>query len=202
MKYLFVFLLISISSIVISQNRYHVDKTTFALYDTVLYLKYDMKPFNGVLYCKYGDMGIYVKGKKDGLHRTWYENGQLQSEYNYKDGKEDGLGRAWYEDGQLGAEKNYKDGKSNGLQREWYKNGRLMFEWSEINNRQNGLNTAWYSTGRLWWKGNDVNHKKEGIWKGWYENGQLHYEINFKEDERISQKCWDEDGNEIECEDW
>ena len=46
-----------------------------------------MKPINGVLYCDYGDMGIYVKGKVDGLHEAWYENGQFKDEANWKDGK-------------------------------------------------------------------------------------------------------------------
>ena len=31
--------------------------------------------------------GNYKDGKYDGLHRGWYENGQLKSECNYKDGK-------------------------------------------------------------------------------------------------------------------
>ena len=128
MKYLFVFLLVSMSSIVISQNRYHVDKTTFALYDTVVFLNHDMKPINGVLYCDYGDMGIYVKGKVDGLHEAWYENGQLLCIMNYKDGKPDGLGREWYEDGQLKYEFNYKDGKKDGLYRVWYENGQMQYE--------------------------------------------------------------------------
>ena len=109
MKYLFVFLLVSMSSIVISQNRYHVDKTNFTLKRPVVFLKQDMKPINGVLYCDYGDMGIYVKGKKDGLQRGWYEDGQLKYERNYKYGKEDGLNREWYENGQLQYERNYKD---------------------------------------------------------------------------------------------
>ena len=128
MKYLFVFLLVSMSSIVISQNRYHVDKTTFALYDTVVFLNHDMKPINGVLYCDYGDMGIYVKGKVDGLHEAWYENGQLQYEWNFKDGKEDGLSRAWYEDGQLMFEYNFKDDKRDGLSKGWYENGQFKDE--------------------------------------------------------------------------
>ena len=129
MKYLFVFLLVSMSSIVISQNRYHVDKTTFALKDTVVYLKHDMKPINGVLYCDYGDVGIYVKGKKDGLLREW-KNGQLQFEGNYKDGKRDGLIRKWYDDGQLKIETNFKDGKRDGLDRGWHENGQLKFDYN------------------------------------------------------------------------
>ena len=41
--------------------------------------------------------------------------------------------------------------------------------------------------------------KKEGLWKKWYKNGQLQYEKNYKDGEIIFEKCWDEEGNEIEC---
>ena len=34
------------------------------------------------------------------MKRSWYDNGNLESEGNDKDGKEDGLCRWWYEDGQ------------------------------------------------------------------------------------------------------
>ena len=130
MKYLFVFLWVSLSSIVISQNRYHVDKTTYDLEDTLVYLKYDMKPINGVLYSELGDMGMYVNGKRDGLHRAWYEDGQLRYERNFKDGKYEGLHRVWYENGRLKYESNYKDGKTNGLCRDWYEDGQLMIEYN------------------------------------------------------------------------
>jgi hypothetical protein len=56
--------------------------------------------------------GLFDKdGKKDGLWKEWYENGQLRWEKNYKDGKLDGLARGWYKNGQLRWENNYKDGE-------------------------------------------------------------------------------------------
>ena len=41
--------------------------------------------------------------------------------------------------------------------------------------------------------------KKDGLWTYWYENGQKMEEETFKDGELISQECWDEDGNEKEC---
>ena len=38
-------------------------------------------------------------------------NGQLKSEMNYTEGELDGLSKSWYEDGQIQYEQNYKDGK-------------------------------------------------------------------------------------------
>ena len=171
MKYLFVFLLISMSSIVISQNRYHVDKTTFALKDTVVYLKHDMKPINGEILCDYGGvMGIYVKGKPDGFQRDWYENLQVMYDRNYKDGKEDGLGREWYKNGQLKSEGNWKDGELDGLDRWWYEDGQLKIET------------------------NFKDGKRDGLCRGWHENGQLKFDYNYKDGKLISKKDWDKDG--------
>ena len=41
--------------------------------------------------------------------------------------------------------------------------------------------------------------KEEGFLTTWYENGQKQLEGTIKNGEAISQKCWDEDGNETEC---
>ena len=200
MKYLFVFLWVSLSSIVISQNRYHVDKTTFALNDTVVYLKHDMKPINGVLYCDNGDIGIYVNGKIDGLCREWYTNGQLMYEHNYKDGKEDGLGRMWYDNGQLLYEYNYKDGRDDGLHRLWHKDGQLCSESNYKDGEYDGLYRQWYENGQLNRKSNFKDGKRDGWSKKWYDNGQLKYEVNFKDGKLVNEKCYDENGNKIICE--
>ena len=45
--------------------------------DSITYLKIDMEPVNGVVYCEFGDKGKYINGKPEGLHEDWYENGQL-----------------------------------------------------------------------------------------------------------------------------
>ena len=40
---------------------------------------------------------------------------------------------------------------------------------------------------------------RDGLYRRWYENGQLRLEWNYKDGERISQKCWDKNGKEIPC---
>jgi len=39
--------------------------------------------------------------KKNGIHKTYYKNGQLEYETNFKDGEEDEVRKYWEEDGQL-----------------------------------------------------------------------------------------------------
>ena len=46
----------------------------------------------------------------DGLQTSWYENGNKEFVFNYKDGKSDGLATRWDESGQKIAERNFKNG--------------------------------------------------------------------------------------------
>ena len=41
--------------------------------------------------------------------------------------------------------------------------------------------------------------ERDGLWTWWYENGKKLKEETYKDGELISQECWDEDGNEKEC---
>ena len=117
----------------------------------------------------------YLDGTKDGLSTEWYENGQLQEEGHYKEGKYEGLWRRYFDNGILSIKGNYKDDKQEGFWKSYYDNGQLYLD-------------RIYKDGKL-----------EGLWKSYYDNGQLKYEWNYKEGELISQKCWDEEGNEKEC---
>ena len=40
---------------------------------------------------------------------------------------------------------------------------------------------------------------KNGIHTEFHENGQKSYEVTYKDGELISEKCWDKDGNERDC---
>ena len=51
------------------------------------------------------------EGKKNGLHKTWFENGQKRLEANYKNGKKEGLSTNWFKNGQKKSEENFTDDK-------------------------------------------------------------------------------------------
>ena len=106
---------------------------------------------------------------------TWHENGQKYMEGAYKDGEKDGLSTSWHENGQKRAEGTFKNGKEDGLWTEWYQNGQKSSKKTYKDGGKDGLHTIWY------------------------ENGQKLYEVTYKDRELISEKCWDEDGNERDC---
>ena len=82
---------------------------------------------------------------KNGLHESFYKNGQLKFRGNYNNGKRDDLWEEFHENGNLHQKGNYKDGKRDGLWEVFY----------SISN-----NNPFVLHGQLMYRGN-------------YENGQL-----------------------------
>ena len=60
----------------------------------------------------------------------------------------------------------------------------------------------YWSNGMMKEEGTLKNGEQDGKWTWWYENGQKWKERTYKDGELFSEKCWDEDGNEIDCPDW
>ena len=83
-----------------------------------------------------------------------------------------------------------------------YKNGLKTGKW-----------TAWYRNGQKWEEGTYKDRKRDGKWTEW--SGGENYgdvdpesrtrpyhkssETTYKDGYKISEECWDEDGNEIDC---
>ena len=89
-------------------KRYLASETTLHLKQSIVCLRFDMQPLNGIIY-------------------ETHENGKLNMERYYKGGKEVSF-RYWHENGQL-----REEGKRNHIA-QWYDNGQLKFSakfWTE-----------------------------------------------------------------------
>ena len=201
----------------ISEKRYHVDETTNPN-DTIFYLKGDMTLLNGLVYSNFGDVGKYLNGKKEGIHKTWYDNGQLKSFGKFRRGKKEGVNKEWYDGGQLKETWYYLDGKRVGLcefsctypfdwdyiydvnsidgkngviQSLWYKNGNP----SEELNFQTGEWLYWSEDGQVLLRGEFKNGKKDGIHKTWFDDGVLKSYEYYNDGKREGvHKSWYENG--------
>jgi antitoxin component YwqK of YwqJK toxin-antitoxin module len=129
-----------------------------------------------------------------------YENDQLQYEMNFKDGNLHGLSKWYHENGQIMFERNYIDGKEEGLWKLYYETGQLEQEGNYKDDKRDGLWKIYYKNGQENWVGNRKDGKTYGVWKRYYENGNLMIEEQHKDGELISSICFDEQGNEIDCE--
>jgi len=118
--------------------------------------------------------GIYNNKKFTGKEVQYDEDGKLFKEITFKDGKKDGLYRRW---------------KGGSYFQEYYKDGEL-----------DGLSERWIIKYEDGFEDGEQNRRKDGTWSYHKENGQLQFEKNYIEGKLISSKCWDEVGNEIDCE--
>ena len=175
-KSIILFLILSIS---LSANaaEYTKENTRPCPQDKELVCSLENKPITGVLKDYDGwsrSEANYKAGKKEGLVKTYYENGDLRAEANYKNGNLEGFVRYYYENGNLSSEENYKNGKLDGLSKTYYENGNLD---SEANCKEG---------------------EPEGLVKTYYQNGALREEFIFKEGEAISGFIYNEYGEKIE----
>lgn len=86
-------------------------------------------------------------GLLDGLNETYWENGQKQSESNYKDNEKDGLHKAWYRNGQLEVEENYKNGFRHGIKKRYNSDGTISDELNYKNGKKYGVQKSYYNDG-------------------------------------------------------
>ncbi|HIB32429.1 MAG TPA: hypothetical protein EYO45_04895 [Candidatus Marinimicrobia bacterium] len=155
--------------------------------DRIFYTINTNKPYSGDVFSLYDDgkkkdEGALKNGRENGGWTYWHENGQKRSKGNYKNGDKYGKWTYFYQNKQKTEVAN-SDGTIN-------KTGhRTMLE----------KNTLWYKDGQKWQEGTYKDGKEDGLWTIWYESGQKKMEAILKDGELISDKCWDEDGNKIEC---
>jgi len=129
-----------------------------------------------------------TSGKRNGRYATYYANGTLSKEQEYKEGKEHGYLRTYDQEGNIKWDCNYEEGKMHGRQVQLfissldghyvktsnYKHGTLVGDYLET-----------YEGGALKQKGTyDSNGKKTGVWTSGTKSGRITEECEYKNDER------------------
>lgn len=92
---------------------------------------------------------LFIEFRLTGTSRSYYGNGQLRHERNYKNGEEHGKQKWYYSNGRLGHERNYNDGERNGKQIEYYRNGQLRYELNYKNGLKHGKQIEYYKNGHF-----------------------------------------------------
>ncbi len=111
-----------------------------------------------------------VEGKKNGLHKKYFENGIVAAELPCKDGKPNGLCKFYYEPGGLRFEKNYKAGIQDGPMKEYDGAGKVISENTFLNGKIEGESRS-YSGGKLVKLYNFKNGLKHGVSTDFYPDG-------------------------------
>jgi antitoxin component YwqK of YwqJK toxin-antitoxin module len=134
----------------------------------------------------------YKSDRLDGVGKVYYENGKVSTETNYKDGKHDGLMRTYYEDGTLKEEMGYKNDKLNGVMLSYYRNGKIEVEKTLTNGQLNGPSKHYDEDGNLEEELSFVNGVTEGTRRMFYKNGKIKEENIYKHGKKISEQIFDE----------
>ena len=128
----------------------------------------------------------------------------------------------FYENGQKKLDGSYRKGLMNGKWTYYHENGQIYVQGRFINgdgsypddypdsfksisppfDGRSGKWTEWWPNGQKRYAGTLKDGIPDGLITSWYENGQKESEITYKDGEVISGKCWDEVGNEIDCDDF
>ena len=130
---------------------------------------------------------------KEEIRKTFYENGNIETERSYVDGVEHGPAKGWFENGELSFESFKKDGMTHGLVKNYHENGKLRLELEFIMGKNHGHQKYWFENGKLKSEGQKKNGEFYGYWNVYtldergpfryrYKNGELVFvkELNPK----------------------
>ncbi|WP_179320438.1 toxin-antitoxin system YwqK family antitoxin [Winogradskyella helgolandensis] len=116
---------------------------------------YNDEPFNGYSVKFHSNDSLQEKlgfhnGKRQGVAKTWSENGVLRIEAYFNQNKLTGVYKSYWENGILALKVNYVDGKKQGEEKQWYSNGEISKIRQLEDNEENGLQKAWLPNGQLY----------------------------------------------------
>ena len=151
--------------------------------------------------------GYYEEGKKHLLWAFWDERGYQRFEEWRMGVLYDTFEYEYYEDGQLKEEPSYKNRMKHGKWFRYFPDGEI----SGVREFSKGLRVGewvdYYRKDEIAFKGLYNNDKKDGPWIWYYmnrgalgEQGNVMSEVDFRNGELISEKCYTrEDGEIINC---
>jgi antitoxin component YwqK of YwqJK toxin-antitoxin module len=179
---------------------------TLVIYDndSIYYRKGD--DINGEI--KYGRNEYYqIIQVQDGYISNWksyFQNGALRSEYNFKYGKQHGPYNEWYETGTLMVTGHYRDGYQDGLWTYYFSNGvkesegRFLADTDHlIKDFQTHFNRRMPETGEITQvvMSSPVHSPPDGEWKFYNKRGTLMKTFTFDKGTIVSMEFGDHRNN-------
>ncbi|HET8803558.1 MAG TPA: hypothetical protein VFM72_03200 [Aequorivita sp.] len=123
--------------------------------------------------------GKLVAGKREGKW-TYYHKGSdkiMMTEFYIND-KLEGPSTTYFDNGKIAGELNYKNGVLHGKEKTYSEDGVLLKEFNYVNGKLNGSVTYYDVSGNISIKGQYKNNLQDGLWK-YYRNGKLTEERTY-----------------------
>ncbi len=126
--------------------------------------------------------GIYMDGKRIGIWKEYYPNGNLKSKITYDKGRPNGYAMMYHDNGKIKEEGLWQNSRWIGDYKLYYDNGQVQqeFKFNQSGNREGGQK-YYFENGQVMIEGNWANGKESGMVKEYYENGDIREEKNFND---------------------
>lgn len=125
---------------------------------------------------------------KHGQERSWYPDGALHFEREFRYGKPTGVWRSWYENGKPRTECYYFGPQVERTMTFWREDGKLTAQGPARDGARLGVWRFWWSNGQLAEQGEYRGGLREGVWTAWSEDGERRYERVYEKNVRVSQR--------------
>jgi TonB family protein len=134
-----------------------------------------------------------LRKEKSGMFLSFHKNGSLADSGFYHNNKREGDFFSWYEDGNQQAMYHYKNGLPYDTCVTWDINGQVS-EVSVTDAEGNGISQQFYASGKLKVNGKLLNGQHAGKWRYRREDGTTIMDVEYVKDSILSTNCYDEKG--------
>jgi len=119
--------------------------------------------------------GRIVKGKREGLWRSYFEDGKIKSSVTFQDGMANGIAFFYFDNDKqtTRVELTYEDNLVTGKYREFYENGNRKALLTFNKGMPDGDAEFYYDSGVIKIEGQYADGVKQGKWKHYNETGEL-----------------------------
>jgi antitoxin component YwqK of YwqJK toxin-antitoxin module len=114
------------------------------------------------------------------IKKTYYDNGQIMSETDYKGNIKDGEQIWWHENGQMKHKAIFVDDKLNGKWSSWHDSGVNYQEGNYLNNNADGVWTFIGENGNKYKEEIYINGIPNGLWISWNRYMQIALIENYQ----------------------
>lgn len=131
----------------------NADDTSLTSKNGIMYLA--DTPFSGTVFSLFAGTGdtafvsSFIDGKEDGVWKKWFAPAKLSEIREFNKGKKSGIYKAFWENGNKKLLYQFVNDEYNGSCFEWNNNGMLTREMNYVNGHEEGLQKMFYDNGKV-----------------------------------------------------
>lgn len=122
--------------------------------------------------------GTNLLGEREGLWESYFSDGSIEEQKNYKEGKLHGSVKVFHYNGQLKIDANYRFGNLHGLWKDYVIDGNLNSEIEYVDGYKNGISN-FYNNGKILLESNFLRDELNGLYREYDKYGTIIEEYQY-----------------------